>query len=60
MDVKIIVELAVSHNVVIIPFGGGTSVSGASTCPNLEPRPIIALDMSHMVCTFVVFRPITW
>lgn len=44
-----VVKLAVKFNMVVIPFGGGTSVSGASSCPNGELRPIIAIDTSKMV-----------
>lgn len=47
-DVKNIVELACKHNVVIIPFGGGTSVSNALECPVEEKRMIISLDTSQM------------
>ncbi|XP_026324874.1 alkyldihydroxyacetonephosphate synthase [Hyposmocoma kahamanoa] len=43
-----IVECASKHNFVIIPFGGGTSVSGSITCPEHESRPIVALDTSDM------------
>lgn len=47
-QVEKIVQCASRHNFVIIPFGGGTSVSGAVTCPENEPRPIVALDTSEM------------
>ncbi|XP_063619011.1 alkyldihydroxyacetonephosphate synthase [Cydia splendana] len=47
-DVVKIVALATRHQFVIIPFGGGTSVSGSITCPAREPRPIVALDTSEM------------
>ncbi|CAK1596460.1 unnamed protein product [Parnassius mnemosyne] len=43
-----IVQCALRYNFVIIPFGGGTSVSGAITCPANETRPIVALDTSDM------------
>ncbi|KPJ12676.1 Alkyldihydroxyacetonephosphate synthase [Papilio machaon] len=43
-----IVQCASRHRFVIIPFGGGTSVSGAITCPEDEPRPIVVLDTSDM------------
>ncbi|GBN49358.1 Alkyldihydroxyacetonephosphate synthase, peroxisomal [Araneus ventricosus] len=43
-----IVQLAVKHNVVIIPYGGGTSVSCAVECPPNERRMIISLDTSQM------------
>lgn len=47
-DVVTVIRLANKHNVVIIPFGGGTSVSGAATCPQKERRPIAVLDTSQM------------
>lgn len=37
-EVVQIVKLANEHNVVLIPYGGGTSVSGAITCPDNETR----------------------
>ena len=36
------------HNVVIIPYGGGTSVSHALMCPANEKRMIVSLDMHEM------------
>lgn len=47
-DVVEIVNAANLRNVVIIPFGGGTSVSGSVTCPSNENRTIVALDTSQM------------
>ncbi|KAF5892216.1 alkyldihydroxyacetonephosphate synthase, peroxisomal, partial [Clarias magur] len=47
-DVVKIVELACKHNVCLIPFGGGTSVSGALECPPEETRSIVSLDTSQM------------
>lgn len=44
-----IVTLADKYNVVIIPYGGGTSVSGAVSCPESERRTICSLDTSQMV-----------
>ncbi|KAJ8728349.1 hypothetical protein PYW08_016734 [Mythimna loreyi] len=46
--VEEIVACASRHNFVIIPFGGGTSVSGAVTCPANETRPIVVLDTSDL------------
>lgn len=43
-----VVNAANEFNVVVIPYGGGTSVSGASTCPENEDRPIAVLDTSQM------------
>ena len=46
-DVVRLVTLADKNNAVIVVFGGGTAVSGASLCPN-DPRTIILLDTSQM------------
>lgn len=43
--VEQIVAAANKHNVVIIPYGGGTSVSQALLCPKEEKRMIVSLDM---------------
>lgn len=47
-DVVSIIRLANEYNVSIIPYGGGTSVSGSITCPQNEKRSIIILDTSQM------------
>ncbi|XP_055377747.1 alkyldihydroxyacetonephosphate synthase isoform X2 [Condylostylus longicornis] len=47
-NVKKIVDCAQNYNVVIIPFGGGTSVSGSVTCPQNEKRMICVVDTSQM------------
>jgi alkyldihydroxyacetonephosphate synthase len=47
-DVVKIVKLAHDNNVMLIPFGGGTSVSGSITCPQDEKRPIAVIDTSQM------------
>lgn len=46
--VEAIVAAAVKHNVVVIPFGGGTTVTGAVQCPPTEKRMIVSLDTSKM------------
>lgn len=43
-----LVKMANDYDVVIIPFGGGTAVSGAVDCPEHEKRAIISLDTSQM------------
>lgn len=48
-EVEKLVNLASRHCVVMIPFGGGTSVSGALLCPEEESRMIVSLDTSQMV-----------
>jgi alkyldihydroxyacetonephosphate synthase len=46
--VERIVRAAHEHNVVIIPFGGGTSVTNAVSPPEHEKRMIVSLDMHEM------------
>ena len=48
--VEAIVALANELNVVIIPFGGGTSVSGALSCPLNESRMIVSLVLCLALC----------
>uniref|UniRef100_A0A673LBZ0 Alkylglycerone-phosphate synthase n=1 Tax=Sinocyclocheilus rhinocerous TaxID=307959 RepID=A0A673LBZ0_9TELE len=52
-DVEKIVELACKHNVCLIPYGGGTSVSSALECPREETRSIVSLDTSQMVSVYM-------
>lgn len=47
-DVEAIIKAAVRFNVVLIPYGGGTSVSSALQCPENENRMIVSLDMHEM------------
>ena len=41
-------KLAQEHNVVLVPFGGGTNVSHALECPEDEPRAIVSVDLRRM------------
>src|SRR5688572_21593047 len=43
-----IVKVALTHNIVVIPFGGGTNISGSLEAPRTETRPVISVDMSRM------------
>ena len=43
-----LVALALKHNVSLIPYGGGTSVTEALKCPEGEERMIISVDMKRM------------
>lgn len=49
-EVEKLVNSARDRGWCLIPFGGGTNVSQATTCPSFEddPRPIISLDMKKM------------
>ncbi len=47
-DVRDLVRLADQHDVCLIPYGGGTNVSGALSCPPDEKRMIVSVDMRRM------------
>jgi alkyldihydroxyacetonephosphate synthase len=42
------VELANKHDVVLIPYGGGTNVTNSLMMSPKEKRMIVSLDMSRM------------
>ncbi len=43
-----LIKAAKAHNVVLIPFGGGTNVTDALRCRNEERRVIATVDMRRM------------
>ena len=47
-DAKKIIELAKEHDVCLVPYGGGTSVSCALQLPSSEKRMIVSVDMRRM------------
>lgn len=47
-DALEIVQLAKDHNVCLVPYGGGTSVSCALKLPASETRMIVSVDMQRM------------
>lgn len=47
-DCENIVKLAIKHNVVIVPYGGGTNVTHALLLDEEEKRMIVSLDMCRM------------
>ena len=47
-QVERLVEAALRHNVVLIPYGGGTNVTDALRCRPDEARTIVSVDMSRM------------
>jgi alkyldihydroxyacetonephosphate synthase len=47
-EIGALVELASDHGCVLIPYGGGTNVSGALLCPPEEQRTIVSVDMSRL------------
>lgn len=47
-NVQQIIQLASEHNVVLVPYGGGTNVSGALAIPTSETRMVASVDMRRM------------
>ena len=47
-QVEKLVPLATKHNVVLIPYGGGTNVTQALLCDPSEKRMIVSLDMTRL------------
>lgn len=59
-QVAALVQAAVTHNVVLIPFGGGTSVTEALACPEDEQRLIVSVDMKRMNRICGLIASIAW
>ncbi|MDZ7801211.1 MAG: FAD-binding oxidoreductase [Trueperaceae bacterium] len=59
-EVQTLVRLAHEHGVVLIPYGGGTNVSGALTCPPHETRMIVSVDMRRMDRILEIDRANGW
>src|SRR3954469_20769670 len=47
-EVEAVLRQAIEHDAVLIPFGGGTSISGSLEPPAEEARTVISLDMSKL------------
>ncbi len=47
-EVRAIVAAAVAHDACLVPYGGGTNVSGALLCPEDEARTVVSMDMRRM------------
>jgi alkyldihydroxyacetonephosphate synthase len=47
-QVATLVEVALQHDVCLIPYGGGTNVTEALRCPVDEERTILSVDMRRM------------
>ena len=45
---RAIVAAAIEHDACLVPYGGGTNVSGALMCPEDEARTIVSIDMRRM------------
>jgi alkyldihydroxyacetonephosphate synthase len=47
-DVEALMAAAHEHDVVLIPFGGGTNISGSLEAPRHETRAVVSVDMGRM------------
>jgi alkyldihydroxyacetonephosphate synthase len=47
-QVQLIVDHAVAADAVIIPYGGGSNISGSLHAPDDEIRPVISVDLGRM------------
>ncbi|GIE69551.1 FAD-binding oxidoreductase [Actinoplanes palleronii] len=43
-----VLRLALDHDAVVIPFGGGSNISGSLRPPDDEQRPVISIDLDRM------------
>ena len=59
-EVHALVRLADRHDVLLIPYGGGTNVSGALACPPRESRMIVSVDMRGMNRILEIDRANGW
>jgi alkyldihydroxyacetonephosphate synthase len=46
--VEAVLRAAIAADAVVIPFGGGTNISGSLEAPATETRTIVSVDMSRM------------
>jgi alkyldihydroxyacetonephosphate synthase len=46
--VQLIVDRAVAADAVIIPYAGGSNISGSLHAPEDETRPVVSLDLGRM------------
>jgi alkyldihydroxyacetonephosphate synthase len=47
-EVAAVVRAAVSSDAVVIPFGGGSSISGSLEAPATETRPVLSVDLARL------------
>jgi alkyldihydroxyacetonephosphate synthase len=43
-----ILAAVVAHDAVVIPFGGGSSISGSLEAPGDEARPVVSVDLARL------------
>src|SRR5262245_15819299 len=47
-EVAAVLSAALEDDAVLIPFGGGSSISGSLQADDDEPRPVISIDMGRL------------
>jgi alkyldihydroxyacetonephosphate synthase len=47
-DIRRVMDVAVAADAVLIPFGGGSSISGSLEAPDGETRPVISVDLVRL------------
>ncbi len=47
-EVSAVLDAAMRFDAVVIPFGGGSSISGSLEAPATETRPVISLDLERL------------
>ncbi len=55
-QVVAVLQAAVTHDAVVIPFGGGSSISGSLEPEATEQRPVISVDLSRLDAVLEVDR----
>src|SRR4051812_11736653 len=56
-EVEQVMRTAIEHDAVLIPFGGGTSISGSLEAPEGETRTVISLDMANLRRVLAIDAP---
>jgi len=56
-EVAAVMQLAVSHDAVLIPFGGGSSISGSLEPSAEETRPVLSVDLARLDRVLGIDRP---
>ena len=56
-QVTAVVKTALDADAVLIPFGGGTSISGSLEAPDHERRTVISLDLSRLNRVLAIDAP---
>jgi alkyldihydroxyacetonephosphate synthase len=47
-EVEAVLRAALEADAVLIPFGGGTNISGSLEAPEAEARPVVSVDMARL------------